>query len=57
MTLGLPSKGLGIMAQEEEQVELIVRGKMDGLCGQLVYAIGVSEGRANPLVGSDFMFR
>jgi hypothetical protein len=44
-------------AQWEEQVELIVRGKMDRLCGQLVYAIGVSEGRANPLIGSDFMFR
>jgi hypothetical protein len=43
--------------QWEEQVELIVRGKMDGLCGQLVYAIGASEDRKNPLVGSDFMFR
>jgi hypothetical protein len=42
--------------QWEEQVELIVRGEMDRLCGQLVYAIGVSESRANPLVGFDFVF-
>jgi hypothetical protein len=42
-------------AQWEEQVELIVRGKMDGLCGQLGYAIGVSKGRRNPSVGDESM--
>jgi hypothetical protein len=36
-------------------VELIVRGKMDGLCGQLGYAIGVSKGRRNPSVGDESM--